>query len=152
MTLQHYVEQIMRPQTLGRLGSGLCDINIITHVHIWYVDTLYHFGDNDRGGWQDLFSLYRLPPYPIPGLKPVLSFGLAGHYNNDSWWISCIVSIIGPGTGVPFHIHGPTFAETIYGRKVHTIYVIVIYYPSSIRDGSCIHQMINLCMILVFLH
>ena len=21
-------------------------------------------------------------------------------------------------TGVPFHIHGPTFAETIYGRKV----------------------------------
>ena len=25
---------------------------------------------------------------------------------------------VGPGTGVPFHIHGPTFAETIYGRKV----------------------------------
>ena len=85
MTLQHYVEQIMRPQTLGRLGSGLCDINIITHVHIWYVDTLYHFGDNDREGWRELFSLYHLPPYPIPGLEPVLSFGLAGHYNNDSW-------------------------------------------------------------------
>ena len=27
---------------------------------------------------------------------------------------------VGPGTGVPFHIHGPTFAETIYGRKVTT--------------------------------
>ena len=26
--------------------------------------------------------------------------------------------ITGPGTGVPFHTHGPTFAETIYGRKV----------------------------------
>ena len=26
---------------------------------------------------------------------------------------------VGPGTGVPFHVHGPTFAETIYGRKVH---------------------------------
>lgn len=26
--------------------------------------------------------------------------------------------IAGALTGVPFHIHGPTFAETIYGRKV----------------------------------
>lgn len=24
----------------------------------------------------------------------------------------------GPGTGVPFHIHGATYAELIYGRKV----------------------------------
>ena len=56
MTLQHYVEQIMRPQTLRSLGSGLCDINIIiTHVHIYYVYTLYHFGDNDREGWQKLY-------------------------------------------------------------------------------------------------
>ena len=25
--------------------------------------------------------------------------------------------LAGPGTGVPFHFHGPGFAETIYGRK-----------------------------------
>ena len=25
---------------------------------------------------------------------------------------------VGPGSGVPFHTHGPTFAETVYGRKV----------------------------------
>lgn len=24
----------------------------------------------------------------------------------------------GPGTGVPFHWHGPGFAEVIYGKKV----------------------------------
>lgn len=29
-----------------------------------------------------------------------------------------ILSSPGPGTGVPFHIHGATFAETIFGRKV----------------------------------
>lgn len=32
------------------------------------------------------------------------------------------VLFTGPGTGVPFHIHGPTFAETIYGRKVYYIW------------------------------
>jgi len=41
-------------------------------------ETLYHFGDNDREGWAELFSLYQLPPYELPGLQPVLSFGLAG--------------------------------------------------------------------------
>ena len=70
---------------------------------LYLTETLYHFGDNDRDSWAELFSLYRLPPYDLPRLQPVLSFGLAG-----------------PGTGVPFHIHGPTFAETIYGRKVRT--------------------------------
>lgn len=42
------------------------------------LDTRYHFGDNDREAWKDLFSLYQLPPYQLPGLEPVLSFGLAG--------------------------------------------------------------------------
>ena len=43
-----------------------------------FADTLYHFGDNDRDAWDRLFSLYKLPPYHIPGLEAVLSFGLAG--------------------------------------------------------------------------
>ena len=29
--------------------------------------------------------------------------------------------IAGPGSGVAFHFHGPTFAETIYGRKVKAV-------------------------------
>ena len=89
MTLCEYVERFMKPQTLTALGN----------------ETLYHFGDNDREGWDELFSLYQLPPYPLPGMEPVLSFGLAG-----------------PGSGVPFHIHGPTFAETIFGRKRWFLY------------------------------
>lgn len=44
------------------------------------LDTLYHFGDNDRTAWGDLFSHYQLPPYNIPDLEPVLSFGLAGMF------------------------------------------------------------------------
>ena len=28
---------------------------------------------------------------------------------------------VGPGSGVPFHTHGPTFAETVYGRKVSSV-------------------------------
>ena len=43
---------------------------------------------------------YQLPPLTLPFHKPALSFGCAG-----------------PGTGVPFHFHGPGFAESIYGRK-----------------------------------
>ena len=36
------------------------------------------------------------------------------------YFLSPLLSLFlsGPGTGVPFHIHGPTFAETIFGRKV----------------------------------
>ncbi|XP_064406556.1 jmjC domain-containing protein 8-like [Halichondria panicea] len=68
-------------------------------------ETLYYFGDNNREDWSSLFSLYTLPPYHVPDTTPVLSFGLAG-----------------PGSGVPFHIHGPTFAETVYGRKRWFLY------------------------------
>ena len=89
MTLCKYMTEYVRPQELGALGN----------------ETLYHFGDNDRVRWAPLFSLYQLPPYNLPGLEPVLSFGLAG-----------------PGSGVPFHIHGPTFAETIFGRKRWFLY------------------------------
>ena len=89
MTLCDYVSHHVRPQSPHTLGN----------------ETLYHFGDNDRERWSPLFSLYQLPPYTLPGMEPVLSFGLAG-----------------PGTGVPFHIHGPTFAETIFGRKRWFLY------------------------------
>ena len=50
--------------------------------------------------WSSFFDRYKLPSLTLPLHFPALSFGLAG-----------------PGTGVPFHFHGPGFAETIYGRK-----------------------------------
>jgi len=63
-------------------------------------ETYYFFGYNDMEEWKDFFALYRLPPYGLPGHTHALSFGLAG-----------------PGSGVPFHFHGPGFAETLHGRK-----------------------------------
>lgn len=63
--------------------------------------TLYWFGDNNYTEWESFFDLYKPPPFGLPGKTGAYSFGLAG-----------------PGTGVPFHFHGPGFAEVIYGRKV----------------------------------
>ena len=37
------------------------------------------------------------------------------------WWVAMLylgLQSVGPGSGVPFHTHSPTFAETVYGRKV----------------------------------
>jgi len=63
-------------------------------------ETFYFFGYNDLKEWKDFFDQYNLPPYSLPGHSDALSFGLAG-----------------PGSGVPFHFHGPGFAETLFGRK-----------------------------------
>jgi len=63
-------------------------------------ETFYFFGDNNMKEWESFFENYKIPPFTLPLHYPALSFGLAG-----------------PGTGVPFHFHGPGFAETIYGRK-----------------------------------
>ena len=66
----------------------------------FFSETFYFFGDNNIEEWESFFENYKLPPFNLPLHYPALSFGLAG-----------------PGTGVPFHFHGPGFAETIYGRK-----------------------------------
>ncbi|KAM9745018.1 LOW QUALITY PROTEIN: jmjC domain-containing protein 8 [Menidia menidia] len=68
-------------------------------------ETLYFFGDNNLTEWRRLLELYRPPPYGPPHLSPALSFGLAG-----------------PGSGVPFHWHGPGYSEVIYGRKRWFLY------------------------------
>ena len=72
------------------------DINYFSY----FSETFYFFGDNNMEEWESFFENYKLPPFNLPLHYPALSFGLAG-----------------PGTGVPFHFHGPGFAETIYGRK-----------------------------------
>ncbi|CAK8694413.1 unnamed protein product [Clavelina lepadiformis] len=63
-------------------------------------DTLYFFGNHDYSEWGDLFDQYVIPPYELPFKSAALSFGIAG-----------------AGTGVPFHFHGPGFAEVIHGSK-----------------------------------
>lgn len=68
-------------------------------------ETLYWFGDNNYMEWDELFSKYIPPPYSLPQLTGAYSFGVAG-----------------AGTGVPFHFHGPGFAEVIFGRKRWFLY------------------------------
>ncbi|NXX85452.1 JMJD8 protein, partial [Urocolius indicus] len=63
-------------------------------------DTLYFFGDNNFTEWGPLFQHYVPPPFRLPGTSAAYSFGIAG-----------------PGSGVPFHWHGPGFSEVIFGRK-----------------------------------
>lgn len=63
-------------------------------------ETLYFFGGNNMTEWNNLFQHYESPPYVLPHTSRAYSFGIAG-----------------PGTGVPFHWHGPGFAEVIYGKK-----------------------------------
>uniref|UniRef100_A0A914V3K6 JmjC domain-containing protein n=1 Tax=Plectus sambesii TaxID=2011161 RepID=A0A914V3K6_9BILA len=68
-------------------------------------ETLYLFGDIDQKVWKPLLKQYIQPPWKVPGHTSALSFGIAG-----------------AGTGVPFHFHGPGFAEVIYGRKRWFLY------------------------------
>ncbi|XP_066986643.1 jmjC domain-containing protein 8-like [Macrobrachium rosenbergii] len=63
-------------------------------------ETFYFFGDNNHEEWENLLENYKQPPFRLLHHTAALSFGLAG-----------------PGTGVPFHFHGPGFAETLWGRK-----------------------------------
>lgn len=62
------------------------------------------FGDHSDG-WNSLLAAYRPPALIKPSATVALSFGVAG-----------------PGTGVPFHVHGPTWAQTLVGRKRWFLY------------------------------
>ena len=59
-------------------------------------ETFYWFGDNNYTEFASLFSAYNPPKYSLPDTLPAYSFGVAG-----------------TGTGVPFHWHGPGFAEVL---------------------------------------
>jgi len=61
----------------------------------------YHFGDNNYTEWDELFQEYHVP-YQYDGS---LSFGVGGN-----------------GSGVPFHVHGPVFAEVLHGKKRWLLY------------------------------
>lgn len=68
-------------------------------------ETWYFFGENNYTEWKGLFDLYERPKYSLPGHEHAYSFGVASLY-----------------TGVPFHFHGPGFAETLVGRKRWFLY------------------------------
>jgi len=63
-------------------------------------ETLYLFGDIDPEVWKKLLDKYKQPKWKVPSHEVALSFGIAA-----------------AGTGVPFHFHGPGFAEVIHGSK-----------------------------------
>ena len=109
VSFRHYCDHVMAPQKLKTFANGkhlinclknpkkLCQINPNSMI---FAETFYFFGDNDVVEWEDFFAEYKQPPYKLPMHSAALSFGVAG-----------------PGTGVPFHFHGPGFAETLFGRK-----------------------------------
>jgi hypothetical protein len=66
-----------------------------------FLETLYLFGDLDTVTWKSLLEKYNKPSWSLPRHIEALSFGVAGR-----------------GTGVPFHYHGPGFAEVVHGSKV----------------------------------
>ncbi|KAL8586189.1 hypothetical protein ACOMHN_057751 [Nucella lapillus] len=62
MTLMMYVKEVLKPQTLEKLGN----------------ETFYWFGDNNHTEWRELFDKYLPPPYLLPGMTGAYSFGMAG--------------------------------------------------------------------------
>jgi len=88
-------------------------------------ETMYWFGDNNYTEWEELFNIYNPPPYSLPQHSGVYSFGVAG-----------------AGTGVPFHFHGPGFAEVIYGRKRWFLYP-PHQQPKFNPDKTTLHWLIE---------
>ena len=62
-------------------------------------ETWYFFGENNNE-WKSLLNLYDRPKYNLPNHEHAYSFGIAAGL-----------------TGVPFHFHGPGFAETVLGLQ-----------------------------------
>ncbi|XP_040014399.1 jmjC domain-containing protein 8 isoform X2 [Xiphias gladius] len=112
--LQEYGDRRVRLSTANTYSYRKVDVRFQEYVDVFLrpqsndalgSDTLYFFGDNNFTEWQGLFEHYESPPYVLPHTSGAYSFGIAG-----------------PGTGVPFHWHGPGYSEVIYGRKV-------LYFP-----------------------
>ncbi|ELU10495.1 hypothetical protein CAPTEDRAFT_19179 [Capitella teleta] len=112
--LQEYGSKIIRLSSANTHSYSKVDVSLEKYVEEILGpqgldslgnETMIWFGDNNHTEWKKLFDSYLQPPYRLPGLTGAYSFGLAG-----------------PGTGVPFHFHGPGFAEVIYGRKRWFLY------------------------------
>ncbi|XP_041133013.1 jmjC domain-containing protein 8 isoform X2 [Polyodon spathula] len=96
--------QCSKSSLLQEFGDRMVRLST-ANTYSYRKDTLYFFGDNNFTEWRSLFQNYFPPPYTLPGTSGAYSFGIAG-----------------PGTGVPFHWHGPGYSEVIYGRKRWFLY------------------------------
>ncbi|XP_046893350.1 jmjC domain-containing protein 8 isoform X2 [Hypomesus transpacificus] len=112
--LQEYGDRKVRLSTANTFSYKKVDVPFKEFVDLLLMpqaedtlgsDTLYFFGDNNFTEWHSLFENYKAPPYLLPQTTGAYSFGIAG-----------------PGTGVPFHWHGPGYSEVIYGRKRWFLY------------------------------
>ncbi|CAB1337873.1 unnamed protein product [Coregonus sp. 'balchen'] len=112
--LQEYGERMVRLSTANTYSYRKVDVRFEEFVDLLLrpqsldtlgSDTLYFFGDNNFTEWRSLFENYKAPRYMLPHTTGAYSFGIAG-----------------PGTGVPFHWHGPGYSEVIYGRKRWFLY------------------------------
>ena len=56
---------------------------------------------------------------------------------------------VGPGSGVPFHTHGPTFAETVYGRKVSGVALDI---GRSLYQSCCTPPLLVVCSAVCLPH
>ena len=91
-------------------------------------DVLYHFGDNDFEVCVDGTDPVRLPahrPDLLRASRPIEQSwpGFYEHYVRPPLMDSAVRGSLsfgmgGSGSGVPFHTHGPVFAEVLHGRKV----------------------------------
>ncbi len=98
-------------------------------------ETWYFFGENNHE-WQSLLNLYARPKYNLPSHEHAYSFGIAARF-----------------TGVPFHFHGPGFAETIIGLSfflIAFINILQIISDSNLhfllkveKDGFSMIQKVN---------
>ena len=69
-------------------------------------ETRYLFGNSRGEGWNDLFQHYERPPCATCGEeKGVLNFGAGGRHSGVGW-----------------HVHGPAYSETLWGRKRWFLY------------------------------
>ncbi|XP_041363308.1 jmjC domain-containing protein 8-like [Gigantopelta aegis] len=94
-----FQDMCRKKSMLSKYGSKKIRLSS-ANTYSYTKKTLYWFGDNNHTEFAELFNVYKPPPYRVPGMTGVYSFGLAG-----------------AGTGVPFHFHGPGFGEVVFGRK-----------------------------------
>jgi len=106
--LQTYGDSVVRLSSANSYSYEKKDISFADYskqhlrpqnVNTMGNETFYMFGDNGEE-WKTLLEEYNQPPFKLPRHISALSFGLAG-----------------PGSGVPFHFHGPGFGEAVHGRK-----------------------------------
>lgn len=99
MALHDYIRQVVDvPQSPGKEEQEPLGAQSTAAAN----ETFYMFGHNDASSpWRGIASNYIIPPCGPPCTeRGTKTLGIGGQFS-----------------GVSFHMHGPTFSETIVGRK-----------------------------------